>query len=195
MCPTSFLPTDPQKDDREGEIHMRHKLYLLTLIFLFIIASAAHAAPNPHSGFRDLCWGDSHKKLGADCILIDKELDYGAVYAKRDEDLEHSGVQLQGITYSFYNDRLLNITLEIAGKSDFDKLRTLAVERFGEGSVRKTANIESRRWDNEDVFIIMDYMPQISEGQFMVTYVPILEEVVQEIEKRRNEARRIHPES
>ncbi|MDL2298708.1 hypothetical protein LJC40_06140 [Synergistaceae bacterium OttesenSCG-928-D05] len=171
------------------------KKVIFAIIFLIVLSagSANAALPQSPTGFGGLKWGDSHKKLGSECVLVDKELDYGTVYSRRDEKLEVDGVQLQGITYSFYHDKFLNVAFEFAGKKDFNKLKVIALEKYGPGHMKKTGNMESYRWDDEHVFIILDFIPQTSEGQLLITYVPILEEVVQEIEKRRANVRPATP--
>jgi hypothetical protein len=167
-----------------GESMKKYALALLLLLFMPVFSAEAELLYSP-KGFRGVSWGDTHKKLGPACVLVDREKDYGTVYIRRNEEMDFFGVKLDDVTYAFYRDQFLNVTLEISGKEEFDKLKALAFSRYGKPEEKRTHHLESYRWDDDKVFIILDYIPQTSDGQLLVTYIPLLDKAVTEIENAR----------
>lgn len=114
---------------------MKKKILLAVIVAtLLLCIGTAFAFKNIPQGFRGLKWGDPP---GENMELLQKVNQRLSFYVIRDEELILDRVNLYMIIYSFYTPsetekKFMNVSCYFQGERDYQLIRTICKERFGE---------------------------------------------------------------
>ncbi|GEM_PF-1512548 len=117
------------------------------------------AFKNEPDGFRGIKWTSSVSSLNRSRLVKDKG-NYKE-YVKEDDTLEISGVKLEKIAYSFYKEQLESVTITVKGKENFDNLKAITFQKFGEGR-QKDSN--QWFWEGKITSMSLQYLPGEETG-------------------------------
>ena len=102
-----------------------------TLVLLIALAATAFADVD---GFRGMRWGarlDEIARTRPLALVSSSKADDTVVYTARDDRLWLGPARLEEIRYTFWKGRLYTVYLGTRGYDDFQKLKLVAIERFG----------------------------------------------------------------
>ena len=148
------------------------------LAFALVLAVSAPGAAGTLSklhedgGFVDAQLGDpiesftGLKLIGADEVARTK------TYIRRSDDFRVGGVQVDGITYSFYDGRLYFISVQMTGRQNAESVFAALERTFGPGIETGTRPNE-HIWPGGKVFVLYDLDPETHRGLAVMTSAPI----------------------
>jgi hypothetical protein len=128
-------------------------------------------------GFRGIKWGQNLSSINGLKYQPDLPgLDKSVKYYTRDGDVnDFEGISLDKIIYGFKNGRLLNISLFIKGKRNWDALKGKVFNSYGEGP--KVPNPENREWyywETPKIGVTLIYISEKEFGTLTYTSKEIL---------------------
>ncbi|MCM8805051.1 MAG: CsgG/HfaB family protein [Candidatus Omnitrophica bacterium] len=86
---------------------------------------------NEPDAFRGIKWTTYSTQI-PNLKLIKEEGNFKE-YLKTDDNMQIGKAKLEKITYRFYKDQFESVLVETKGKANFENLKTVTLERFGEG--------------------------------------------------------------
>ncbi|MEA1964165.1 MAG: hypothetical protein U9O41_03445 [Candidatus Aerophobetes bacterium] len=113
---------------------------VVSLLFMFALASIAWTFQNEPEGFRGIKWGDP---LGEDMIFYAKTEGNDDLlwYKKENDKMQIGEAKLKKIIYGFYKSRFMEVRIEADECRDRDSLEDVVKLKFGDGK-------ESINWTN-----------------------------------------------
>ena len=131
---------------------------LFVLAFLFVLSSAAFAAPLDQSkepdGFRGIKWGeDVNNVKGLQLLRIETAAEI-KTYLRKTDKMSIGDAKLQSINYSFKRDKFLGAEIEVQEKVNADALLAFLKETYGETSPGFPGMYQ---WDFDNVSIMYVY--------------------------------------
>jgi len=150
-----------------------------TLCILLGLAFAVclRAADEPDR-FRNLKWGSGPSDVGEMELLKEETTPSGEVknYRKKGEILVFGTAQLESIEYSFWQDRLWAIRLEVRGEEAYDALKATCTQRFGEAP-HASRVVERSIWKGRRTLMVLDFDEVRGNGRLILMSVVIKEQM------------------
>ncbi len=137
------------------------RIVIVTIILLSFMAEIAFAFQNEPEGFRDLKWGDSP---AGDMELIDSAINE-MIYQRSNVKSHIGGVEFFKIDFIFLQKRVgscgceteesfVGVHLYFKGKENYDILKMLLRDRFGEETYKGGIELE---WEGNKTIILLNY--------------------------------------
>jgi hypothetical protein len=150
------------------------------LVFLLaLVASAPGGAGGlgelyEEGGFLDAKLGDSIESFPGLKLIGSDEEARTKTYVRLSDDFRVGGIDVDGITYSFYEGRLYFISVKMSGREDAESLFSALERTFGPGA--KTGSRPNEHiWSGQKVFVLYDFDAETLRGMVAMTSVPIQE--------------------
>ncbi|MCM8784734.1 MAG: CsgG/HfaB family protein [Candidatus Omnitrophica bacterium] len=126
---------------------------------------------NEPDGFRGIKWTTYNTQVPN--LKLIKEDANSKEYIKTDDNMYIGKAKLEKITYRFYKDQFESVLIETKGKENFENLKTITLERFGEG---KKIGENEWIWEGQITTIYLKYQQGEEKG--------ILKMVSEEMKKK-----------
>lgn len=114
---------------------------------------------NEPDGFRGIKWETLPSSI-PNLKLIKTDGNYKE-YIKTDDTLQIGKAKIEKITYSFYKDQLEKVIIEVKGKENFDYLKEISFEKFGQGTKK---NENEWVWEGNITSISLKYNNEENKG-------------------------------
>lgn len=114
---------------------------------------------NEPDGFRGIKWTTNSSQV-PNLKLIKEEGNFKE-YLKTDENMQIGKAKLEKIIYRFYKDQFESVLVETKGKENFENLKTVTLERFGEG---KKIEENEYLWEGQVTTIYLKYQQSEEKG-------------------------------
>jgi hypothetical protein len=155
-------------------LHAVAPLLAFALAFTVSAPGAAGTLGELHEdgGFVDAQLGDPIESfIGLKLIGAD-EAARTQTYIRRSDDFRVGGVEVDGVTYSFYEDRLYFISVQMTGRQNAEAVFAALERTFGTGietGIRPNEHI----WPGGKVFVLYDLDPETHRGLAVMTSAPV----------------------
>jgi len=122
----------------------------LTLTFSGVVFAEA-------DGFRGIKWGTEFSTLSNVMTYVGTDPSYGGfkIYSKKDDKLKMGKADIEMIEYSFWNDKLSDVTISVKGNRNFNYLKEATFEEFGKGD-KFMPNRENYIWSGTVTNMILN---------------------------------------
>lgn len=114
---------------------------------------------NEPDGFRGIKWSTFNTQV-PNLKLIKEEGNFKE-YIKTDDSMQIGKAKLEKITYRFYKDQFESVLVETKGKENFENLKIVTIERFGEG---KKIDENEYLWEGQVTTIYLKYQQVEEKG-------------------------------
>jgi len=93
-------------------------------------------------------------------------------YIRRSDDLRVGGVEVDEVTYSFYEGRLYFVSIQMTGSDDARGVFSALEQTFGEG-IATGVHPNEHIWPGGGVFVLYDFDAKTGRGMAAMTSTPI----------------------
>lgn len=149
---------------------------LLVLVFAVTLASAVGADTpgelHEQGGFVGARLGDSLESFEGLELIGRDEAARTETYIRRSDDLRVGGVEVDGITYSFYEGRLYFISVQMSGREQ-SRAVLGALERTYGDAISTGTRPNEQIWPGGEVFVLYDVDSETGRGLAAMTSAPI----------------------
>jgi len=156
---------------------MRYPLAALWFALLAVAAplpsDADGLAPlHRDGGFVDARLGDSIESVSGLSLIGTDAAAGTATYIRRSDDLRVGRVEVDEVTYSFYQGRLYFVSIQMTGKANARGVLGALEQTFGAG-IATGAHPNEQIWPGGSVFVLYDFDPKTGRGLAAMTSTPI----------------------
>jgi hypothetical protein len=148
------------------------------LVFLLALAVSAPGGAgglgelHEEGGFVDAKLGDPIESFPGLKLIGTDEAARTKTYIRHSDDFRVGGVEVDGVTYSFYDGRLYFISVKMTGRENAESLFAALERTFGSG-VETGTRTNEHIWPGGKVFVLYDFDPETHRGMAAMTSVPI----------------------
>jgi len=148
--------------------------WLILICCVVLVGSLAYAEPGdfkPGSepdGFRGIKWGQDISTIEG-LVLVVTDLSHSGidVYAREGDELKIGAAELDGIYYGFWQDKVCNVQIYINGDVNFERVKAVVFEKFGEG-YQSNEYIEEYHWRGDETWMVLRYNEFSEEGMLLM---------------------------
>ncbi len=155
---------------------------LVAAVLVLALSIGSFAFQNEPEGFRGLKWGDP---AGEDMELLMDWGDRTIGYVLPDEKMFLGNVPLYMVGYMFYENRFMGAAMYFKGEKNYDLLKTICKERYGEEEVDE--GFYKMDWNGQKSFITLKYDYIEEEGHLSLNSTLIAKESSQAGQKEEAE--------
>ena len=148
------------------------------LVFLLVLVASAPGGASgigelhEEGGFVDAKLGDPIESFPGLKLIGTDEAARTKTYIRRSDSFRVGGVEVDEVTYSFYEGRLYFISVKMTGRENAESLFAALKRTFGPG-VETGTRPNERIWSSEKVFVLYDFDPETHRGMAAMTSAPI----------------------
>jgi len=163
---------------------MKRNLIFWLIICLALVGSSAYAQTlklgSEPDGFRGIKWGQDVSTV--DGLIYQFSNGDNDFYFRSNDELKMGAAELEMIVYVFWQDRFSGVMLFTDGSSNWENLKAVVFEKFGEGQQENEQYI----WRGIEVGMVLEYNEFSEEGTFgMISMKELLEQKKWEAEQNK----------